>query len=180
MTTFKQMTGQCACPATHCSLLPQSVPSSYQTFLNIFLLCACVCKCTRQQLELDHTRVTGPSYAMCQQAERPEPTHVACVHVSVWSPQTRSWSSWQVGQEAWEPHIGAAMSLGQILERPAGLRVGYWRDQEVQVSYWRDQDIWGLATGVCTYASLVHKAAGTPVDPGARHSVSKANYWRDF
>lgn len=33
--------------------------------------------------------------------------------------------------EAWEPGIRAATSLGQTLERPRGLTVGYWRNQEV-------------------------------------------------
>lgn len=40
-------------------------------------------------------------------------------------------------KQALEPRIGATVSLGQLLERPEGLRFGYWRDQ----------DTWGLATG---------------------------------
>jgi len=43
------------------------------------------------------------------------------------------------------------MSLGQILERPEGLRFDCWRDQEVQASYCRDQDVSGLATGKSSY-----------------------------
>lgn len=42
-------------------------------------------------------------------------------------------NQWQAGQEAWEPGIEVAVSLGQVLEGSAS-QGGCWRDQEVQGS----------------------------------------------
>lgn len=69
--------------------------------------------------------------------QRPEPMRAAgtCASVSLchlW--QTPRRSSHQVARE---PRLGAAMSLGWILERPEGLRFGCGRGQNT----------WGLATG---------------------------------
>lgn len=38
--------------------------------------------------------------------------------------------------------LQAARSLGQIPERPEGLRAGYWRDQELKNSRGGDHGIW--------------------------------------
>lgn len=47
----------------------------------------------------------------------------------------------------WEPNIGGAISLGQILQKTEGLCDGYWRDQEAQAGYWRDSGAGWSATG---------------------------------
>ncbi|KAK4831676.1 hypothetical protein QYF61_018673 [Mycteria americana] len=55
--------------------------------------------------------------------------------------------------------------LGQILENPEGLRIGYWRDREVQANSWRDHEVWRLATGC--------KKILTPPDQGLQVKICK-------
>ena len=77
----------------------------------------------------------GPEGPMCLGPAAGETEGcMCCACASAASLLTSSQASQSAGQEV-------AMSLGWTQERPLGLHVDYWRNQEVQASCWRNPSV---------------------------------------
>ena len=109
------------CPVSSLSTVPNTSPGRWSFSVHVGGVRV-------QQPEWDQ----GPEGPMCLGPAAGETEgRMCCACASAASLLTSSQASQSAGQEV-------AMSLGWTQERPLGLHVGYWRNQEVQASCQKD------------------------------------------